>query len=328
MNTALQTYSFHVIPAGDAAPTREAISSSKAVEDYLHELLQFLLNEDTNVRNFEFESGRQPEAKAQLCALPTAANFNAAADVLAKRLHEKQQDAETGSIKVQAGDLLTMVYTVDSRTFVLLAKLEQVSFLNRATWQKDSGFPFERNRLLKTCLCEMTKTDGQWAIGEVSIYDSNSVISRFWWHDFLELVEMTDDASNSQRAYAAWRDFIEKEIRPTSKADSHILRNAVGCYFRNKQPYVHGNAVAAILSSYTPENPNLNMPSLAGKAQKLPQQAKALGKRFDANFQIDPKACNIRLSPIKLTPEIDLVLKAPVQNLKDVVKAAVGVTAP
>ena len=322
MPTVLQSYSFHTVPTGTDLPVRETTGAPQSVEDYLKDLVAFLSDENTSVRSFHFDEGRQPEAKTQFCVLPESESFNAAADALATRLHGAQQDAAVGAIEIQGGDLLTMVYATDGKTFILLAKLEQVSFLNRLTWQKDAGFPFEKNRLLKTCLCEMVKKDDAWTVEDVTIYDSNSTISRFWWHGFLELTETTNDASNSKRAYAAWREFIDKEVRPISKQDSHILRNAIGMYFRNKQPYVHADAVTAVLANYTPEHADLEMNTLSEKALKLPQMAKALGKRFDSNFEIDPRACNIRSSPIKLTPDIDLVIKGPVQDFKDLVKGA------
>lgn len=319
MGASLNQFSFHHIPCDNAEPARELSKNSKAVKDYLHDLLGFL-REETTVRKFIFEAGREPEAKAKLCALPVPSQFADAADVLAKRLYEKQKKVETGAIEVQAGDLLTLFFELDGKPFVLLAKLEQVTFLNRTTGHKDSGFPFEKNRLLKTCLCEMSLEDGEWAVGEVTVYDSSSGFRRFWWRDFLELTELTDDAKNSHRAFAAWKDLLEKHVRPKSKTDYHFLRNDVGLFFRSPNPYVHKDVVKQILGAYKPENSQLDMASLIAKAEKLPQQSKALDKRFDDQFDIDPKACHIRLHPIRLTPEIDLVLKVPVEHLKDVVK--------
>ena len=179
MASIVKQFSFHHIPCDDGEPVREPNKDSAAVGEYLNELLGFL-NEETTVRKFIFEADREPEAKAKLCALPTSAGFDGSADVLAKRLYQKQKEVESGTIKVQTGDLLTLFFETDGKSFVLLAKLEQVNFLNRVTWKKDSGFPFEKNRLLKTCLCEMSQDDGVWVVGEVSVYDSSSQFRRFW----------------------------------------------------------------------------------------------------------------------------------------------------
>jgi len=322
MASIVKQFSFHHIPCDDGEPVREPNKDSAAVGEYLNELLGFL-NEETTVRKFIFEADREPEAKAKLCALPTSAGFDGSADVLAKRLYQKQKEVESGTIKVQTGDLLTLFFETDGKSFVLLAKLEQVNFLNRVTWKKDSGFPFEKNRLLKTCLCEMSQEDGVWVVGEVSVYDSSSQFRRFWWKDFLELTELTDDAKNSHRAYAAWKKLLEDNVRPKSKLDYHILRNAVGYFFRSPNPYVHKDVVKQILGAYQPESTDVDKAALIAKAEKLPQHSKALDKRFDEQFDIDPKACNVRLRPIRLTPEIDLVLKAPVEHLKDVLKPAI-----
>ena len=322
MNTVVKQFSFHLIPCDDAEPARELNKDSDAVGEYLRELLGFLKKE-TSVRKFIFEANREPEAKAKLCTLPVPSEFDSAADVLAKRLYQKQKEVESGTIKVQAGDLLTLFFESEKKPFVLLAKLEQVNYLSRTTGKKDSGFPFEKNRLLKTCLCEMSREDGVWVVGEVSVYDSSSEFRRFWWKDFLELTELTDDAKNSHRAHAAWKKLLEDQVRPKSKMDYHILRNSVGYFFRSPNHYVHKEVVKQLLGSYKPENAELDMPSLVEKAEKLPQQSKSLDKRFDDAFDVDPKACNIRLRPIRLTPEIDLVIKAPVEHLKDVLKPVI-----
>ncbi len=314
MAHVVKQFSFHHIPEDDGDPVRQLNNDSTAVSEYLGELLRFLKDE-TTVRKFIFEAEREPEAKAKLSTLPNPMEFDVAADVLAKRLSQKQKEVEAGTIKVQAGDLLTLFFEMDGQPFILLAKLEQVSFLNRATWKKDSGFPFEKNRLLKTCLCELSQEDDKWLVGEVSIYDSSSQFRRFWWKDFLELTELTDDAKNSQRAYSAWKKLLEDHVKPKSKLDYHILRNTIGYFFRSPNHYVHKEAVQQLLGNYKPESAVLDKASLIAKAEKLPQQSKALDKRFDERFSIDPKACNVRLRPIHLTAEIDLVLKAPVEHL-------------
>ncbi len=108
--------------------------------------------------------------------------------------------------------------------------------------------------------------------------------------------------------------------RPVSLSTPHPRHKLTWCW-------------AAVTSGYLPETiarPRLPPSYKQGvfrlgfsrKAEKLPQQSKALDKRFDEEFDIDPKACNVKLRPIRLTPEIDLVLKAPVEHLKEVVKPA------
>jgi hypothetical protein len=321
MASLVKNYAFYNIPSGATQPTLEKTKGAIAVDAYLTDLLDFL-DSETTVRKFYFPSDRDPEAKTKLLELPESKLFDSAASILARRLQEKQQAAEQGAIKVQVGDFLTVYYEMAGKPHVLLAKLEQTSFLSRKTWERDSGFPFEKNRLLKTCVGELTKTKKGWEIGEVTLYDSTAPISRFWWHDFLELLELTTDAKNSHTAHAAWKHLLETSVKPKSKADYHILRNMVGYHFRNPQPYVHKDVVDSMLRKYKPEDPNLDMEPIIAKAQKLPTQSQALGKQFDESFTIDPKACYIRISPIKLTEEIDLVIRKPVEHLNDVVKPA------
>src|SRR5260370_11404704 len=115
----------------------------------------------------------------------------------------------------------------------------------------------------------MSEDDGSWVVGEVTVYDSSCQFRLFWWQDFLELTELTDDAKNSHRAYAAWKKLLEDHVRPKSKLDYHILRNAVGYFFRNPNPYVHKDVVKQILASYKPESAHLDKAALIAKAEKL-----------------------------------------------------------
>jgi hypothetical protein len=321
MAIKLNQYALYLLPSDDRSPTQEIVKEANAVDLFLTELLTFL-DAESSVRKFFFPNDREPEARAKILELPEKKTFDLAVSVLATRLYEKQRAAEVGVIKVQDGDFLTVLYESHGSTHVLLAKLEQMNFLSRGTWQRDSGFPFDEKRLLKTCLCELNFVDGKWEVGEVSIYDSNSTVSRFWWDDFLELTELTNDARNSQRAYAAWKSMLEVVVKPKSKLDYHILQNMVGYYFRSPNNYIHKDAVASLLGSYKPEDPSLNVVALRDRAEKLADQSAPLDKRFDERFTIDPKACNVRLRPIRLTPEIDLVLKKPLEHLVDVVKRA------
>ncbi|MEO5917912.1 MAG: hypothetical protein ABIS50_27005 [Luteolibacter sp.] len=313
----IKRYALHVIPIDGSPPTAEPINIKGAVDDYVTQLLLYLSNE-SSTRNFGFPHDRSPESRTKMLEMLNDQQFDSATAVLATRLNEMQQKAKIGIITVTSGDLLSVVLEISGETYILLAKLEQLNFLSRQSWQKDAGFPFDKNRLLKTCLCKLTLTDQEWEFTEISIYDNNSSLSTFWWSDFLELVELTNDSSNSQRAYAAWKRMLEQRVKHVSESDYHILRNALGFHFKNTKSYVHKDLVDTLLGSYSASSPNLDIDKLKKAAQDLPKQS-SLGKKFDERFELDPKACNIRLTPIRLTPEIDLVLKQPIEDLSSVI---------
>ncbi len=323
MEIALNNFVLHKIPTdATGAVGAETIKSENEVSGYVRALLGFLGSE-SGVRLFGFPAGREPEAKAKLLGLLETKSFLPSSDVLAQRLCECQRKVENGVVHPQSGDLLTVSLLCNGQPCLLLAKLEQMSYLSRTTWQREAGFPFDRNRVLKTCFCTLDKTDEGVNFHEIAIYDSNSTISQFWWRDFLELVEETSNDTNSRRAYGAWKEFLVKSVKPKSEPDYHILRNSIAYYFRTQKAYVHADVVNTVLGTYRPETETLDINSLRQKAAELPEKSKTLNKRFDARFEINDKACNIRLTPIRLTQDVDLVIRSPLEDLKAVVRAEI-----
>lgn len=320
MKITIEQFVLHSIPSGaDGTVRQESIDGENAVLHYVTSLIEFLRGEPS-VRLFKFPEGREPEAKAKLLGLLEADTFHPSASVLAARLHEIQKKVEKGVVHLQSGDLLTVSLSLDGIPMLLLAKLEQMNFLSKYTWQRESGFPFERNRLLKTCFCRMGRGNDGHAFEEIAIYDSNTTLAQFWWRDLLELEEETNNDTNSRRAYGAWKNLLEKSVKPKSESDYHILRNSVAYYFRTQPAYVHPEVVNAILGSYKPEDPAFDVNELRTKANKMPEDSKALLTRFDARFEINHRACNIRLKPLQLTPSVDLVIRTPLEDLKSVVR--------
>lgn len=314
----IKKYRLHIIPAKGPAPQPEAIPDSTEVDDYVSKLLEFLAAEDS-VRRFQFPQDRQPEARAKLIELLDADAFDGAADVLATRLYEKQQETEQGTIEVTPGDLLSVHLKHHDTDCLLLAKLEQTEILSRRTWKREQGFPFDKNRLLKTCFCRMDCDGDQPAFSEILIFDSNSRIAQFWWRDFLELAELTNDGTNSQRAYGEWKKFLDHNVKKQSEADYIALRNALAFHFRSSPTYVHKDVCDMLLKNFHASSPQLDVKDLHAKAIDLPKKYSSMDRQFEERFNIDPGACNIRSFPIRLTKDIDLVLRQPVESLSTVV---------
>lgn len=318
----LNRYSIHRIPTNEVLPAQENTKGKEAVSDYVRGLLGSLRKEPST-RSYSFAQDRKPEARALLLDMLCAeeAKFLASAQALANRLHEKQLRVQKGPIDIQEGALLCAEVQDGNDRLLLLAKLDWVDYLSNKTWNREAGLPFEKNRLLKTCLCEMDSAGKAWEFGAISIYDNNSTIAAFWWRDFLELTELTTDATNSQRAYDAWQKLLKQHVKPTSPADYHNLRSAVAFRFRNDPAYDHEKFVQALLDNYQASNSDLDVKKVASAARALPQRLDVPGKRFDPRFGIDSKACNIRIKPIRLTEGIDLVLREPLENLRSIIRA-------
>lgn len=312
-------YRLHVIPADGSTPKPETIPDGTAVDDYVSSLLEFL-SAESSVRRFQFPQNREPEARAKLVELLDAQMFDDAADVLAKRLHESQLAIEQGTIEVTPGDLLCVHLQQDGTDCLLLAKLDQTEILSRRTWQREPGFPFEKNRLLKTCFCRIDLDSGNPVFSEILVFDSNTRIAQFWWRNFLELGELTNDGTNSQRAYAEWKRFLEQNVKKKSEADFISLRNALAFHFRTSPTYSHKEVCDMLLKNYPPASSDIDIKDLHAKAVDLPKKFTSLDRQFEERFNIDPAACHIRSFPIRLTADIDLLLRQPVENLSAVVK--------
>jgi hypothetical protein len=315
----LYRYSLFRIPKGAALPTAEATQGKAAVAGYITGLLNWLRSEESK-RSFEFPPHRLPEVKSQLIAMVKAeadnTTFEDAAQAIANRLHEKQNAVQGGAIDVQEGVLLCADMEFDGTRLFLLAKLEFVGFLNEKTWEQNQGVPVEKNRALKACCFVLEEENGEWIFDDISVYDSNSTIAKFWWSDFLELSEQTNDQANSKRAYDAWMTLLTKRLKQKYPADFLFLKSGIQFQFQTRPEYDHEAVVSSTLDHYQPANPSLDVAKLAAAARALPAEHERPGERFDTRFTLDSRACRIKITRLPLTEEIQLVIRGGLEDLK------------
>lgn len=318
--TTLHRYSLHRIPKDASKPVAENTQGNEAVTNYVTSLLSWLRSDESN-RSYDFPVDRLPETKTQILTMLGAddggASFARSAQALAERLQEKQHAVQGGAIHVQEGVLLCADMDHDGQHLFLLAKLEFVDYLSEVTWDRQQGVPVEKNRPLKACCC-VVRQDGQggWEFADISVYDSNATIARFWWSDFLELTEHTTDQVNSKRAYDAWMSLLTEKVKRKHPADFMFLRSGIQFQFQTRPEYDHEQIVSATLDHYKATDATLDVAALAADARKLPAKHDRPGERFDPRFTVDAQACRIRITRISLSDEIQLVIRGGLQDFK------------
>ena len=151
-------------------------------------------------------------------------------------------------------------------------------------------------------MCEL---NNEHDILSLSIFDTNSQVSTYWWDKFLELDVITNNDENTRRAF----DAIEKEIlNPLNrkhKQDYFHLWNLTVGYFRCEGEFNLNDYKDNIIGTYVPFDNELNINDLKLKIENLPGKYK-----FDSRFDKTPSEIKLRFKKeIKLTDEIKLILE-------------------
>ena len=148
-------------------------------------------------------------------------------------------------------------------------------------------------------------------------FDVNAKQSKYWYDEFLDLKALHDDGENTEKAFGYIKSKILEQVRKKNKSDYFVLWNTTVAYMRSEGEFSMDHYADNILAVYQPVGEGLNMNDLARKAKALPAQ-----HDFDSRFQKVPSKIKAKLkNEIKLTDDIELVLKHNIPNLSRTIKA-------
>lgn len=306
--------SLHIIDRTQDTSTMVDLKGKECeVSAYIDDLVLTITNDVSN-RMFKFR-GNSTEVSSAVDQL-IACNYTNASQIIADRLLKKEKEAASKYAKITdilKGSLVQTYIEHDGRSFVFIAKLDHHSFLDEIDLTKHTGLPYKK-KVLKAALIPV---DNGKKRAEVKIYDTNSRISDYWWHDFLELEELRSDEKNTQVAFHAVDSLLSREVGNKSKHDYMILRNATIFYFRNKLQMEYDKFVSDLLDNYTPTVSAVDVTRLKERVRELPQN-----KSFDSKFNLEKSAIKARISrSIWLQENLELHLKAEVKDLEHVIEA-------
>jgi hypothetical protein len=289
------------------------------LKSYITTLLDKILA-DPNKKGFEFQSDTA-EIHVLLNQILQVQNQDMAeysrySMAIATRLLRKEIESQQKTnlkVTLLKGIVVVSFLKLDNGTQkVIISKADYDEFLDALTYVNRTGFPLKK-KIYKAFVAEM---DENQSLNKVSVFDTNSSFTVYWWRDFLELQETYTDEYNTENVFETIEMKVLDPLKRKFKSDYISLWNATVHYFRIKPEFTMESFISDIIAGYQPFNTDLKIPDLEGKAKIALENGK-----FDSHFPIVAKVISKRFKKsITLTPQIDLNFKSDVINLKSTIK--------
>lgn len=291
------------------------------VNTYILELLQNV-SENEGDREYIFEDG-SITMKTYLNQFIIGEDRNTTSEDIVKRLlqEETKAQAKIEHLKKQIHKgvlILSYVQMTDTEYKVVISKADYNEFIEEVSGNLSSGLPTKK-KIFKAFIANVSNDNENDEITKLVTYDSNTSKASYWVKDFLELEEVRDDEKNTFTAYNAVKRDILIPLRKKKeyKADWLCLSNATIAYFRGEGEFDIAHYQDTIIGSYQPMEDTLDINKLKEKITKLPEKYK-----FDNKFSKKPGIVKDRFkNTIKLSEEMDLIIKHDVANPKRTFKA-------
>ena len=311
----LRQFSVHQLDRENNNVRDIAISAElKDLASYVDRLVTQVV--DSSKRRVYTFANPASEVPLTLASAYTESAWSSSASKLAIRLlnvESRVAEVIRGIAEIPKGSLIQGAMEVDGEELYLIAKVEHDEFLDQNDLIRRLGLPYAR-QALKTCLVrvdEGPRFETAW------VSDSSTRFAEYWWKNFLELSERRSDTENTRAAFKQIDRLLRRKLKSDHPSDYTFLRNAVGQYFLTQAEFNMDELVNNAIGRYRPSSEEVGIDDLAAELKQM--EASDL---FDARFTIDEEAVRRPIArTIELTAEIDLRLKAPLEDLQNVVKA-------
>ncbi|GLI57780.1 hypothetical protein PM10SUCC1_32940 [Propionigenium maris DSM 9537] len=209
----------------------------------------------------------------------TNVNFHTTSKEVAEKLLEIEKGVDEVQRKrtthgVKKGSLLQIEVKKKTITYLLITKIEHDEFLDEDSLMKKIGISFKKMEALKYFL--LNRNSGIPELG-----DSNSKISTYWWKDFFGVLEVRDDAENTEKAIKKINEVINRKIRNFPE-DVKAIKEHVRTFFRTQENFTLESFKAQVFGSYTPIKEGYSFKKSVEGVEKLVE-----GKKIDSSFTID-----------------------------------------
>lgn len=239
---------------------------------------------------------------------------------IANRLLSKEIEAQDDLNRKKLGKeilkgmlIISLVKMTDEARKIIILKVDYDEFLSEMTGDIVTGLSI-RKKVYKSFIGELNNSHD---LLKLSIYDTNSPVSVYWWNKFLELEVIITDEENTKNAFNAIEKEILNPIKKKYKQDYLHLWNASVAYFRSTGEFNLTQYRDEIIGNYTPYDENLEISALKEKIDRLPSRNK-----FDLRFNKVPSEVQKRFKNVlQLTNEIKLTLLHDIPNIKKTFKA-------
>lgn len=288
------------------------------VRDYVMDII-VQITENAGERRFAFKDD-ELTMKTWIGDIVSNNERDVRALSIADRLLQKEDAAQQryhNITDIQKGILLIAYCKMaDNEYKVVICKADYTEFIEETSGDKKNGLPTKK-KIFKSFAANITFNSGAYRFGEMVTFDVNAKQSKYWYDEFLDLKALHDDGENTEKAFGYIKSKILEQVRKKNKSDYFVLWNTTVAYMRSEGEFSMDHYADNILAVYQPVGEGLNMNDLARKAKALPAQ-----HDFDSRFQKVPSKIKAKLkNEIKLTDDIELVLKHNIPNLSRTIKA-------
>lgn len=290
---------------------------SEKFNEYLHEILITMADNEI-VKNYKSKAAT---TQVLNCIKKIIDNQNEPTDCevffesISKRLLEKELWAQSKIEKmqksVQVGSLIqALFYDEDKQRYMfLLAKVAHVVFVNQVGLSDSRGFPKDI-KVYKSATFYIDKTDNE----EIGVQLHQDTITKYWYDEFLELIELTDDEKNTKNAFNAIDGFLNRKIKKEYPEDRAFLRNSFIHYFRTNATMDYDSMINDIFNDYSPINESFPRDKFKNELLKLPEKK----IKFERNFQV---VADIVKARIRTNYEVYPGIRLTVSDNREVIEA-------
>jgi hypothetical protein len=291
------------------------------VNTYIMELLQNVSDNEGD-REYIFEEGSLT-MKTFINQFISGEDRDTTSEEIANRLLQEETRAQEKIAhlkkEIHKGVLIiSYVKMTETENKVVISKADYNEFIEEISGNLSSGLPTKK-KIFKAFIANISNDGENDEITKLVTYDSNTSKASYWIKDFLELEEVRDDEKNTLTAYDSVKRDILNPLRKKKefKADWLCLSNATIAYFRGEGEFDIAHYRDTIIGSYQPMEDTLDINKLKEKITKLPEKYK-----FDNKFSKKPGVVKDKFkNTIKLSEEMDLIIKHDVANPKRTFKA-------
>lgn len=291
------------------------------VNTYIMELLQNVSDNEGD-REYIFEEGSLT-MKTLINQFISGEDRDETSEKIANRLLQEETRAQEKIThlkkEIHKGVLIiSYVKMTETENKVVISKADYNEFIEEISGNLSSGLPTKK-KIFKAFIANICNNGENDEITKLVTYDSNTSKASYWIKDFLELIEVRDDVKNTMTAYNSVKRDILNPLRKKKefKADWLCLSNATIAYFRGEGEFDIAHYRDTIIGSYQPMEDTLDINKLKERITTLPEKYK-----FDNKFSKKPGVIKDKFKfTIKLSEEMDLIIKHDVANPKKTFKA-------
>lgn len=300
---------------------KEDFTDKQNIQKYLDELLNAIVSSSGD-REYEFDETLLTTKNRILSIVKNLDEKTKENEcmLLAQKLLATELDAQKKvrklNVEIQKGILVIAALKITDADYkFIITKADYAEFVEEITGNTKSGLPVKK-KIFKSFVADIKCASNNYTFQHVVTYDSNVNHSVYWWKSFLELKELRDNTTNTKKAFELINNTVLAPLQKDHKTDYIKLWNSTVAYFRTKGEFDITYYAENVIGNYNPYDASLEMGALKVKIIDLQNKNK-----FDNKFEKDPSSITNRMKKeLKLTNEIDLVIKQDVPNLSSIIK--------